>query len=94
MQHCVEGKIDFQTFLDNGYEYVDRDSDPDLGFDGIFGSAIEGLDSEVLFDLLEKELHPPTAPVELGDGQGRKSKVVGQEGKVFFCFGVPITNPA
>ena len=67
---------------------VNRDCDPDLGLDRIFGCPIKGLDPQMLFDLFEKDFDPPAAFVKLGDGQRRQAEIVGQEDQAFVSFGV------
>ena len=59
--------VQIQGFLDDGHENINRDGDPDLSFDGIFGGAIKGLDPEMLFDPFEKQLDLPAATIEVGD---------------------------
>jgi hypothetical protein len=44
------------VFSDDGNQQVDRDSDPDLGFDRVFAGSIEDLDAQMLLDPLEEEL--------------------------------------
>ena len=51
------GKPEF-LFQDRDEE-VNADSNPNLGANGIVGGAVEGLDSEVLLDPLEEQLHLP-----------------------------------
>ena len=60
--------IEVEPFFDDSDENVDRDSDPDLSFDGIFGGAIESFDSQVLFDPAKEQLHLPTTAIQLGHG--------------------------
>jgi hypothetical protein len=67
LQNCVEAGVEIQSFLDNGHQDIDRNGDPDLGFDGVFGSAVELLDAKVLLDPLEEKLHVPAAFVELSN---------------------------
>jgi hypothetical protein len=55
----MQRDIEIQPFLDNGNERVDADSDPDLRFDRILGSADEMLDAKTLLDQLEKQLDLP-----------------------------------
>ena len=75
--------VQIQGLLHNSHENINRDGDPDLGLDGIFGGAIKGLDPEMLFDPLEKQLHLPSAAIKIGNRDGRKDEVVGQKHKHF-----------
>ena len=67
---------------------VNRDCDPDLCLDRIFGCPIKGLDPQMLFDPFEEDFYPPAAFVKLGDGQRRQTEIVGQEDQAFVSFGV------
>ena len=69
--------VQIQGFLHDGRENINRDGDPDLSFDCILGSAIKGLDPEMLLDPLEKQFHLPTAAIKIGNRDGRQEKVVG-----------------
>jgi len=72
---------------------INRDCDPDLRLDRIFGCTIKGLDPQMLFDPFEEDFHPPAAFVKLGDGQRRQTEIVGQEYQAFVSFGVEETDP-
>ena len=54
--------------LDDGYQDVNRDGDPDLSFDGVLGSSVECFDAKVLFDPFEKYFDLPAALKQLSDG--------------------------
>ena len=56
------------TFFENSHEPVNGDGDPHLDTHGVLRSAVEGLDSQMLFDPFEEEFNVPTAAVKLGDG--------------------------
>src|SRR5258707_4507023 len=45
----------------------------------VLRGAVESLDAQVLFDPAKKQFHFPTCPVQLGDSQSGKEKIVGQE---------------
>ena len=64
---------------DNGYEHVNRDCDPDLRFDGIFGGAVERFDSKMLLDPFEEQFDLPAGLVQPRDGQSRFAEVVCQK---------------
>jgi hypothetical protein len=61
LQNSVEALLQLKLFLDDGYEYVNRDRNPDLAFHSILGCAVESLDPQVLLDPLEKQFNLPTA---------------------------------
>jgi len=44
------------AILDDGDRKVDRDSDPGLTFDSVFGTPIEIYDSQEPFDLAKKQV--------------------------------------
>lgn len=83
-----------EAFFDDGHQHMDGDGDPDLSFDGVFGSAEEGLDPQVLFDPFEGQLDLPAALVEFGNGERRQGKVVGEEYEGVVSFGVVILDAA
>lgn len=58
-------------FLDDGYQDVNGDGDPDLSFDGILGGSIKRFDAEMLLDPFEEDLDLPATLKQLGDGQCR-----------------------
>ena len=79
LQDCVETGLDVETFLDDGDQDVDGDSDPDLRLDGVLGGAEEALDAQVLLDPFEEQLDLPAAFVEPCDGERRQGEVVCQK---------------
>jgi hypothetical protein len=61
LENFVECSLDSELFLDDRYQQIDRDGNPDLSFHGVLGSAVERLDSKILFDPFEEQLDlPPT----------------------------------
>jgi len=68
-----------ELLADDGHQHVNGNSDPDLRFDRVLGSAIEGFDSKMLFDPFEEQLDLPPGLVQQGDGQSRHAEVVRQE---------------
>ena len=48
----------------------------------------------MLLDPFEEELHLPTAPIEIGDGDRREGKVVGQKHQCFVLFGIEVADTA
>lgn len=79
-----------ETFSNDGDKDIGGDGDPDLGLYRIVGSAVEGLDSEMLLDPFEEQFDLPSALVEFGDGRRRKDEIVGQKNELFFLFGVEV----
>jgi hypothetical protein len=55
-------------FLDDGYQDVNGDGNPDLSFDGILGGSIKRFDAKVLFDPFEKYFDLPATLKQLGNG--------------------------
>src|SRR5689334_25080224 len=68
-----------QSFFENGNQKVHRNSGPDLDPYRVLGSAVEGLDSQMLVDPFEKQFDLPTTAIELSNGQCRFGEVVGQK---------------
>ncbi|MCK9231131.1 MAG: hypothetical protein RBS58_10770 [Syntrophales bacterium] len=60
--------------------------DPYPGLDGVLGGAIKSLDSEMLFDPLEKQLHLPAVAIQFGDRLHRQRKIVGQKHKALVAL--------
>ena len=57
------------TFFENSHEQVNGDGDPHLDTHGVLRCAVEGFDSQMLFDPFEEEFDVPAAAVKLGDLQ-------------------------
>jgi len=72
---------------------VNRDCDPDLGLDRVFGCTIKSLDPQMLLDPFEKDFDPPAAFVKLGDGQRWQAEIVGQKDQALVSFGVEEADP-
>jgi hypothetical protein len=68
-----------KALLDDRYDDVDRDGDPDLGLDRVLGSPEEGLYTEMLLDPFEEKLDLPAAFVERANRGGWKLEMVCQE---------------
>ena len=88
MQDFAELGLEMELFLEDGHQDIDRDRDPDLGLHGVWRSAVERLDAEVLFDPFEEQFQLPATLIELGDGQGSQEEVVGQKDQTLLGFGV------
>ena len=79
-----------EAFSNDGDKDISGDGNPDLRLYRIFGSAVESLDAEMLFDPFEEQFDLPSARVEFGDGQRRKDEIVGQKSEMLFPFGVEV----
>jgi hypothetical protein len=44
-----------EALFDDGDQHINGHRDPDVGFDGILGCAVETFDLEILFDPLEEK---------------------------------------
>jgi len=82
------------VLLDNGYKHINGNGNPDLGLHRILRGPIKCFDPKVLLDPFEKQFNLPTAAIELGNGQSRKSKVFGYKHQPFVVLGVEVTNPS
>ena len=58
----------------------------------IFRGAVEGFDSEMLFDPAKEQLDLPTTPVQVGDGEGRKQRVVSEKNESLARVWIDITD--
>ena len=54
-----------------------------MGFHCVLGGAVEGLDTQVLFDPFEEQFDLPAAAVELGHGLCGQGKIVAEEEQMF-----------
>ena len=72
----AQTQFDFQFLLDDCYQNVNADGNPDLSLYCVFARAKETLDSQVLLDPFEEDFYLPAALVKLSDRQSRQSKVV------------------
>ncbi len=79
LKRSVERGVQLKFFLNNGYEHEGGHAAPDLRLDCVLAVAQKLLDTKVLFDPFEEQLHLPAAFVESGNCQGRQGGVVGQE---------------
>ena len=68
-----------QALFDDRNQQVNGNRNPDLGIHRIFRVAVKGLDSQMLLDPFEEKFDLPSAPLQLGDGQGRQRKIVGEK---------------
>ena len=65
-----------KTFFYDGNKNINRNSDPNLRNDGVFGDSEESLDSQVLFEPAEEELDLPAGLIEFCHSESGKLKVV------------------
>lgn len=94
MENLIETLIEPQLLFDDGHQHVNREGDPHLRLHGVGGGAIESLDVQVLFDPAKEQFDLSTRPIQLGDGQWEKEKIVGREGQPGFLLGVEVHDAA
>src|SRR5262249_16698197 len=87
-------KAIFALEFDVGQQQEIAHGDPDLGEDGVFGSAQEGFDLEVLLDPLEEGFDLPAGLIDASDGGSGKSEVVGQEFEDAVIIGIVVADQA
>ncbi len=90
----MQGYHQLELLLDDRHQHVDADGDPDLRSDGVLRGAVEALDSQMLLDPLEEQLHLPAALVQRADRQWRERELIGQEHQCLARFGVAIADAA
>ena len=79
-------------FLRNNKQKIVTDGNPYLCEHGILGSSIECLYVQMLLYPFEEQLNLPSLPVQLGNGQCLKPKVVGEVTINCICTKVFIHN--
>ena len=94
LQNFAQTAFDSQLLLQDGYQHVNTDRNPNLCFHGIDRRAIERLDPKILLDPLEKQFHLPAAFVQFGNGQCRQREVVRQKDEPFASRGIDVTDSA
>jgi hypothetical protein len=67
LQDFAQTQLDFEFLLDNRYQNVNADGNPDLSLHRVFGSTKKCFDSQVLLDPFEKDFYLPSALVKPGD---------------------------
>ncbi|HHJ13122.1 MAG TPA: hypothetical protein ENJ79_01915 [Gammaproteobacteria bacterium] len=80
-------------FFDDGDEHIDRNGDPDLSLDCVWGSIKERFIAQVLLDPFEEQCHLPAITLKLGDGDRRNVEVVGQKDQPLVGIGIVILDP-
>ena len=68
LQNFAKSSLDSQFLSDNRYEHIDAYRGPDLDLYGVDRVAVEGLDSQILFDPLEEQFDLPATLVQLCNG--------------------------
>ena|SRR3989304_7602183 len=76
LQDFAQTQLDFQLLLDNRYQNVNADGNPDLSLHCVLGSAEKGFDSQILLDPFEKDFYLPATLVKPSDGQSWQCKIV------------------
>jgi len=94
LQQSVERAGQFELFLDDGNQQVDRDSDTYLGFDRVLAGPEEDHDAQVLLDPLEEQFHLPPALIESANGSGGQCELVGEKDQILFSLRVVKANAA
>jgi len=72
LQDFAQTQVDFEFFLDNRYENVNTDGNPDLSLHRVLGSAetcgelveSKGFDTQIVFDTFEENFYLPAALVK------------------------------
>ena len=82
-----------QTFLRNGDQQVGGYGNPDLCLDGVLAGAEKHLDTQVLFDPLEEQIHLLALIVKVVNQLRLQGKVIGQKHQVHAGV-VPDHHPA
>ncbi len=73
----MQGHLQFELLPDDRHQHVDADGDPDLRSHSVLRGAVETLDSQMLLDPFEEQLHLPAALVQRADRQGRQNELIG-----------------
>jgi len=93
LQDCVEIRVDMEALLDDGYENINGDGNPDLALDRVLGGPEERLDAQVLLDPLEEQLDLPTVSVQVGHCLRWNGEAVGQEVEGLAGLGIVVLDP-
>ena len=68
-----------KTFLGDGDQQIRRYGNPDLRLHRVLAGAKEDLDTQMLLDPFEEQLHMPALAVKIADQFGLQGEVVGQK---------------
>ena len=71
--------LKMQTFLRNRDDQVCRYGNPDLRLHGVLACSKEHLDTQMLLDPLEEQLHLSALAIQIGNQLRRERQVVGQK---------------
>jgi len=58
----METALEIEPFSDDSDQYINADRNPDLGSDRVLRGAVEGLDTQMLFDPSKEQLHLESIP--------------------------------
>ena len=75
--------LKLKTLLDDRNQHIGADRNPDLRLHRILALAQKRLDSEVLLDPLEEQLHLPSLPIQRRNQFWLQRKIVGQKRHAF-----------
>jgi hypothetical protein len=92
LQDFAQTWLEIQLFLDNRYQDIDPDCNPDLSLHCVLGGAEKCFDLQVLLDLFEEKFSLPTTFVKLNNCQGRQGKIVCEKYESFVGFGIEVTD--
>ena len=79
LKDFVDASLQFHVVLHYCHETISDYGTIYLNADCILRRSPELLDTQVLFDPFEEQLHAPSVAVQLGDCLGRGRQIVGQE---------------
>ena len=79
LKDFVDAALQFHIVLHYRNKAISNYGTINLDADGILGCAPELLDSQVLLDPFEEQLHTPSVMVKLGDCLSRRRQIVGQK---------------
>ena len=68
-----------KLLFDDGDQHVSGYGAPDLRLHRVLARAQKALDTQMLLDPFEEQLHLPATLVQRGNGQGRQRRIVGQK---------------
>ena len=94
LEKLLDGHPDStQEFL-VGEKQIDGQGSINMDEHGIFCVADKGFDTQILFDFPKEDFDLPAVFVNIGDGFGRESEMVGQKLVMLAAFGIAIANAA
>ena len=75
-----------QTFFDDGNQHISANRNPDLRLHRDLAGAQECLDTQVLLDPFEAQLHLPALAIHVDNEFGLQAEVVGQKRDALASF--------